>query len=518
MVMIRDVIKSVGKNAARSLDMNAFSWSSYWMTRKPSNVVLTVLSDTSMKVDWTDAAQAADGIKVYFNDVLKATIAFGVGTATIEELTANTLYVVKVRAYKGTQESDPITASDYTTGSMTFSSVQPASLNQVAWTYKIDTGKVVKINWGYGADIQLTADGTDKTITSVFPTNNTTYTITVSGAISYLRKFYIYNEATVIVNTSEIKKFKGLNYLYVITGTNTGLTVTTSDLVGLPLTYVNLQGINLSSNVHTSHFAGMSLTNLLIGAIPTLANCVIRSSDLVGMPLKEIKFSANAGTYVFNTSNLIGMPLTDFSISGYGEISLRSADFVGMNLVTWHVFGGFTGCTIDTADFIGMPMVTFEQGHTGANTTVRVRSSDFAGMSSTLATWTLYGDGGIYDIDLSDFALFAQLRYFYMNGSGHPFAVAAGKLSDLPTTLDTIYTMDITGLDITTGTMKAWATTTITLSNAHPSADVDAFLNAWAEPAGTGTKTITITRSRTAASDAAVATLNGKGKTINTSG
>jgi len=87
------------------------NWSRYWITRKPSNIVLTVLSATSVKVDWTDAATAADGLKVYFNDVLKATVAFGVGTATISELTAGLLYSVDVVAYKGTNESDAINDS-----------------------------------------------------------------------------------------------------------------------------------------------------------------------------------------------------------------------------------------------------------------------------------------------------------------------------------------------------------------------------------------------------------------------
>ncbi len=88
-----------------------FLWNSYWLTRKPSNPVLTVLSNSSIKVDWTDAAEAADGLKIYFNDVLKDTVAFGVGTSTITGLTGDTLYSVDIVAYRGTNESDPITAT-----------------------------------------------------------------------------------------------------------------------------------------------------------------------------------------------------------------------------------------------------------------------------------------------------------------------------------------------------------------------------------------------------------------------
>jgi len=50
-----------------------------------------------------------------------------------------------------------------------------------------------------------------------------------------------------------------------------------------------------------------------------------------------------------------------------------------------------------------------------------------------------------------------------------------------------------TGISITTGTMKAWAETVITLTpsgTGYTTANIDDFLNAWASPAGTGTKTI----------------------------
>ena len=69
--------------------------------------------------------------------------------------------------------------------------------------------------------------------------------------------------------------------------------------------------------------------------------------------------------------------------------------------------------------------------------------------------------------------------------------------------------------------MRAWAGTTITIkpqtSYGYTTAQIDAFLNAWAPVAGTGTKTITLTGSnqpRSAASDDAVTALGVKGKTI----
>jgi hypothetical protein len=81
-----------------------------------------------------------------------------------------------------------------------------------------------------------------------------------------------------------------------------------------------------------------------------------------------------------------------------------------------------------------------------------------------------------------------------------------------------------TNIDITTGTMKAWAAATITITSGYTTASIDGFLNAWAITAGAGTKTINLAgvgagianQARSSASDAAVTTLTGLGKTIQT--
>ena len=103
------------------------NWEAYWATRTPTDIVMTILTDTSVKVDWTDAAEGADGLKVYFNDVLKDTVAFGVGTSTIT-VVLNTEYTIKVVAYKDTNESDPLT------GNLTWSHWM-----QYSYTDKINT-------------------------------------------------------------------------------------------------------------------------------------------------------------------------------------------------------------------------------------------------------------------------------------------------------------------------------------------------------------------------------------------
>jgi lysophospholipase L1-like esterase len=100
---------------------SAFSWSRYWATRTPSNLLVTVTGPTTMIVIWTDAAAAADGLKLYLSTdngvtyTYNSTIAFGVGTKDLTGLTKDTTYTVKLVAYKGTHESSAITDFDTTT-------------------------------------------------------------------------------------------------------------------------------------------------------------------------------------------------------------------------------------------------------------------------------------------------------------------------------------------------------------------------------------------------------------------
>lgn len=81
-------------------------WPDYWSTREPSGAAATITGSSTATVTWTDSAvSGADGYRVYADAVLKATVAVGAQTADVSGLTAETEYVFKVVAYKGTQES-----------------------------------------------------------------------------------------------------------------------------------------------------------------------------------------------------------------------------------------------------------------------------------------------------------------------------------------------------------------------------------------------------------------------------
>jgi len=400
-----------------------------------------------------------------------------------------------------------------------FTSEQPATKSQITLKYKVPVGKSVYLNWGYGSDILLTADGAEKTIVSAFPTANMTYNCIIYGDINYLQEFYVYNNTTFNIASSELAKFRRIEYLYLYysSSDNGKLTINSSDLKYLTnLKKLTLRTLSVYSVFNTADLSQLPIEEIDVQAAPTLSNYICNSADLTAMPLTSIVFSANAGTFNFFTSDIFEKNLTKFNITGYGSTSIiRSLDFKLMTgLLDIFIHGGFSSSIIDSADFINLPLTRLDIGHTGVNTIIR--SSDVKQIK-TLTNFTLYGNGGTYIIDLSDFSAMSNLLTFYMNGQVSPISISGGKLSDLPTQLVTMFFSAITGLDIATGAMKAWTNTTITLTNAHPSADVDAFLIAYAPVAGTAAKVITIKNIRTSASDSAVAVLQGKLKTVNTS-
>jgi hypothetical protein len=83
-----------------------------------------------------------------------------------------------------------------------------------------------------------------------------------------------------------------------------------------------------------------------------------------------------------------------------------------------------------------------------------------------------------------------------------------------------LYNSAGTSFSMTAGTFPAWANTVITIipsGTGYTTANVDGFLNGWAATAGAGVKTIDLrgtNQARSAASDDAVTTLEGLGKTI----
>jgi hypothetical protein len=95
---------------------SSISWSSYWTQRTPSSLIAVVFSSTQINLTWTDATKTADGLKIYISTdnstfTLKGTASFGDQAFSATGLTTGNVYYFRLVAYKGANESTPITTS-----------------------------------------------------------------------------------------------------------------------------------------------------------------------------------------------------------------------------------------------------------------------------------------------------------------------------------------------------------------------------------------------------------------------
>jgi len=176
-------------------------------------------------------------------------------------------------------------------GYLTLESIQVATIDQIALTYKIDSGKNIYINWGEGDSILLTADGTNKTITSQYTTANKSYVITIFGEIEYLRTFQLGNEYTLKISVTQFKKCTRLNTLS-IAGTNSTIG-DISELVSL----TNLQD-NAANNI------GGAITNLIELLSISVQGTNTLSGSINGLTKATFVLLAGNNTVTGNIENL----------------------------------------------------------------------------------------------------------------------------------------------------------------------------------------------------------------------
>lgn len=99
-------MKSVMHNVTRSVQRNIRdSWSRSWTPQIPTDLTLTVISDTSIQLDWVNVDTTGDGVSierstdgVAYSEI--DTVALGVDTFTDTGLSAGTLYYYRIRAFK----------------------------------------------------------------------------------------------------------------------------------------------------------------------------------------------------------------------------------------------------------------------------------------------------------------------------------------------------------------------------------------------------------------------------------
>ena len=141
-------------------------WSSYWATRKPSDLIVTGMRDTEIDFSWTDNSAGDCSFAIYrstdgVNYSSVGTTVAGDTTYTATGLTAGTLYYFYVVGVKSGNESDPtniydtrfkITIDTTKAGSASNTFVLP---NYASGTYDY------YVDWGEGgAEEHITTTGT----------------------------------------------------------------------------------------------------------------------------------------------------------------------------------------------------------------------------------------------------------------------------------------------------------------------------------------------------------------------
>jgi hypothetical protein len=175
-----------------------FSWSSYWTTREPSALVLTVVSDSRIDITWTDSAElGADGYKVYISTdnatwTLDDTVAVGAQASSITGLTQVTLYYVKVVAYKGTEISTGISSTGLT---------HPTALYDSNTNIWLDSKDLSTITKDVNEKVSIWADklGSVRVVQQTTAGKEPEYTadgIVFAGDGKYLAKDFTQNQPT----------------------------------------------------------------------------------------------------------------------------------------------------------------------------------------------------------------------------------------------------------------------------------------------------------------------------------
>lgn len=486
-------------------------WSSYWSTRTVTGLTATTVSNTGIDLAWTNNGDTDyTGHKVYYStdnitfSLLDTVASIGTNYSATGLDTALTYYFY-VKPYKDTNEGNASNTADNSAYIFSFNSIQPATINQMVIRLNVDTGKKLYLDWGNGSTVTITADGSDQNITSVYVTNNTTYNIKIFGELQFLRKFYLVNEATASsITTLQVAKLTGLTY-WALENSGTDHVIDSSAFVGMALTRWSILASGTGHHIDSADFADITtLTTFHLTYAGT--NNFVDSAHFVNKP----------NLIEFDLVNIIGSTL-----------DIDSSDFAGKDLIFFKIFNAGTYGTnpvayhIDSSDFIGMPLEQLSLYAMGASADVVIDSADLSGITQ-LYVLNHQNSGNASSYTVSDLTNMAANGLVTLTNIG----TVGGNLSDFHATMTMIHIQGCgKTMSLTTGALKAWNAANISLlpsgtaGTGYSTAEIDAFLIAYAAVAGAGTKTVDLRGSnqvRSSSSDAAVATLQGLGRTVYT--
>lgn len=411
-----------------------------------------------------------------------------------------------------------------------FQSIQPEVLNQLTLTLKINADADVWIDWGEDAAVKITADGTDQAITSDYSTGSTTYNIKIYGQVWEVTKFSVNDEATLASCTSdELSKFN-LTWLHLY---NSGTTnyQNSEDYADNVFThfYIFYTDETPGDTLNSDHMADWNLD--LFACVKAGTGHAINTADLINQPITSFSLSYAGSGNTINSEHIATWPITYLFLNYImgSNVSIDDADLTEKLLTTFRLYRVGNEDTepelvdihVNSANWENWPLVYYYLYDLGQTADVYVNSEDLA---DKVTLWYVdhVNSGSTSEYNTTDLTGLASGTWFYLDEIG----TCTGQLADFPAVITFISIVNLgNDVDITSGTFKAWATTNFVLTpetgQGYTTEQIDAFLNKYAAVAedGTGTQVIDLrgaNAARSSASDDAVSTLTGLGKTIYT--
>lgn len=419
--------------------------------------------------------------------------------------------------------------------SWTFKSVQSGALDQVGLGYRVKTGGNVWINWG-NTTAKLTADNTDRTINSAFVRTDVEYSIIMFGDLDSVTRITL-GESKVYLSLASIKNaFHNLLVLSLssvnINGANGG------DIAYLPKTLTSLSFSSIANGAIYGCLDSLS-KNLITLSIVLSGDNIRGNTDLLSKTMTSLtlRFSNNSipnvhGHYANLPPNLV--TLFVWELGGYWTPFIDNRKFYGDYNDLPKTITSLTlmnNLRSSTGSWANLPpnLVTFFTHQDIADSLLDNTHLNLGDLPKSITSLSIQYTWRLPSCYRAVHGTLADLPPNLVSLTLRDIdSLVTGNIAALPSTLTNISitpqtftipnsTFGTNKITYSGGAVPAWAAATITIQSCMSAAAVDNFLISWAGTAGVGTKTITLSKTRTAASDAAVITLNGKGKTIVTS-
>lgn len=447
-----------------------------------------------------------------------------IGTTTGAKTFDDTAGVFATDTYKIRKGIAPLTNfnnfssrvySDPTPGAL-FHSIQGAVINNISISFVITAGKNVYINWGYGTTWTKLTNGTH---TSNFPETNRTYEISVKGDLDGVTQFICQTEPTFKVeNVAELWKFTNLQVCLIsgvynyMAGALEGMPSTLTQLTLNPTTNsYGRAGTNQCTLSNPGFIWPSGLTRLTLGSI---AGYLRISEGAIEDDNEKIFFSIEDLPSTLTYLNLAQVGNQNYGITG-DETNMPP------NMVNWLVQGcwglEWSGGNLPTSlvewynenvndpAFIGDLNTKLPTALTKLFLVGNAAISEQSGITGTMA--------GIAARCPSLSFIWVTEGFCYNLGS------ALDGLASLTTLgIIALYTSG-TKFSYSGGTLPAWANCSMNIQGKLTTAELDSFLIKYAETAGAGVQPLYFAgnnQARSSASNAAVATLQGLGKTVTT--